>query len=161
MNSLALFLLGAFTTATLQVSSPAFKENGMIPSKYTCEGDNINPTIYVKNIPQKAKSLALIMDDPDAPMAGGFTHWVAWNIDPAGMINEKSSQGVQGKNGGGKNGYTGPCPPGGTHHYHFKVYALNEMLTLKSGADKKQLEDAMKGHILATGEVVGLYKKIK
>src|SRR3982750_234434 len=98
MNSIILFLIAGITAATLQVSSTSFKENGMIPSKYTCEGDNVNPAISVKNIPQQTKSLALIMDDPDAPN-GGFTHWVAWNIEPAGVINENSAPEMQGKNG--------------------------------------------------------------
>lgn len=160
MNSFFLFIVASITATTLQVSSPAFKENGLIPSKYTCEGQNINPALTVKNIPQGTKSLALIVDDPDAPN-GTFDHWVIWNIDPSGTIGENSAPGTEGKNGTGKNGYMGPCPPTGTHHYHFKVYALNGKLDLESGANKSQLEKAMTGHILAQAELIGLYKKTK
>jgi len=159
MNIFFLFLFTA-VTATLQVSSPAFKEDGMMPSKYTCEGQNINPAISVKNIPQQAKSLALILEDPDAPN-GGFVHWVMWNINPSGTINENSAPGTQGKNGAGSNKYIGPCPPNGTHHYHFHVYALDAKLNLSDATDKPKLEAAIKGHILASGELIGLYKKAK
>src|SRR4030095_4782705 len=158
MNTFFLFAVTAITAATLQVSSSAFKDNGVIPVKYTCEGENINPAISVQNIPQQTKSLALILDDPDAPN-GGFNHWIMWNIDPSATINENSAPGTQGKNGAGKISYTGPCPPSGTHHYHFKVYALDTKLDLESGADKTQLENAIKGHIVVSGELIGLYKK--
>src|SRR5690349_21264284 len=104
MNTFFLYVMAAVTAATLQVSSSAFKNNGLIPVKYTCEGENINPAISVENIPTKTKSLALIMDDPDAPN-GGFTHWVMWNIDPSATINENNAPGTQGKNGAGKNSY--------------------------------------------------------
>jgi Raf kinase inhibitor-like YbhB/YbcL family protein len=90
-----------------------------------------------------------------------FDHWVIWNINPEGTINENSAPGIQGKNGAGDNAYRGPCPPTGTHHYHFKVFALDAKLNLQSGASKTQLEDAVKGHVLAMGELVGLYKKTK
>jgi Raf kinase inhibitor-like YbhB/YbcL family protein len=161
MNGFILFIVAALTSPTLNVSSPSFKQNGMIPSVYTCEGKNINPSITIKNIPAKTMSLALIVDDPDAPK-GTFDHWVIWNIDPsATTINENSAPGTEGKNGSGKNGYMGPCPPSGTHHYYFKVYALNAKLNLAGGASKKQLEAAMKGHMLAKAELIGLYKKTK
>ena len=145
---------------SLQISSPSFKENEMIPSTFTCEGDSINPAISVKNIPQQTKSLALIMEDPDATR-GTFDHWIMWNIDPNGEIGEGSAPGNQGKNGYGKKEYAGPCPPTGTHHYHFRIFALDTELELNDGANKTQLEDAMMGHILAEGELVGLYKKAK
>jgi hypothetical protein len=132
----------------------------MIPSKYTCDGDNINPPLTIKNIPKQTKSLALIVDDPDAP-SGTFDHWITWNIPPVETIGENSAPGSHGRNGSGRNGYMGPCPPSGTHHYHFKVYALDTKLTLQEGANKKQLENAMKGYILAMGELIGLYKKTK
>jgi len=160
MNSLILFILMTLNSTTLQVSSSSFKENTMIPSKYTCEGENISPALAIKNIPKQAKTLALIADDPDAPN-GGFVHWVAFNVDPAGTIKEHTEPGTKGKNGAGKNGYMGPCPPSGTHHYHFRVYALDSKLDLEEGATKAQLEKAMHGHILAQGELVGLYKKVK
>jgi Raf kinase inhibitor-like YbhB/YbcL family protein len=154
------FLLMTVLAATLQVTSPSFRDNDMIPAKYSCEGENSNPAISVKNIPEGSRSLALILFDPDAK-GGGFTHWVMWNIDLSGQIGEHSAPGMQGKNGKGDNAYTGPCPPDGTHHYHFMVYALDTRLDLPSQAGKEQLEAAMKGHILATGELLGLYKKTK
>lgn len=154
------FLMTLVAAATLQVSSPAFPENGMIPAKYTCQGENINPAISIKNIPAGTQSLALILFDPDAH-GGGFAHWVMWNIDTSGQIAEHSAPGVEGKNGRGDNSYTGPCPPDGTHHYHFMVYALDTKLNIRPEVGKTQLENVMKGHILATGELLGLYGKSK
>jgi Raf kinase inhibitor-like YbhB/YbcL family protein len=152
----------AVITATLVVTSMSFQNNQMIPMKYTCEGESINPQLHIEHVPSGTKTLAIIMHDPDAPIPGGFTHWVAWNIDPnIKDIPENFQQGNQGKNGSGKTGYTGPCPPKGTHHYHFKVYALDSRLDLDPAIDKKGLEKAMKGHILAEGELIGLYKKTK
>jgi Raf kinase inhibitor-like YbhB/YbcL family protein len=121
---------------------------------------NINPPIVVKNVPVRTQTLALILEDPDASK-GTFDHWVAWNILPDHVITEGSSPGTEGNNGAGKKGYTGPCPlPGtGIHHYHFHIYALDTQLDLKSGAGKAQLKAAMKGHILAEGELVGLCQK--
>jgi Raf kinase inhibitor-like YbhB/YbcL family protein len=149
----------ATTTKMLVISSPAFKANDFIPEKYSSDkGTGINPPIVIKNIPADTKSLALIVDDPDAP-AGTFVHWVMWNIYPAEMINENSAPGIQGKNGKGENKYTGPKPPSGTHHYHFKVYALSTRLALKETAGKDELEEAIKNHIISKGELVGLYKK--
>lgn len=145
--------------STLTVSSPSFKHNEMIPSRFTCEGSNINPELMIGDVPANAKSLALVMDDPDAPN-GTFDHWIMWNIPAADKkIKENHAPGTEGKNGKGDSKYTGPCPPSGTHHYHFKVYALDEKLDLKSGSTKQELENAMKGHIVAQGELVGLYKK--
>lgn len=145
--------------STLTVTSPSFKQNEMIPSKFTCEGANINPELLIGDIPASAKSLALIMDDPDAPN-GTFDHWIIWNIPVEDKkIKENHSPGTEGKNGRGESKYTGPCPPSGTHHYHFKIYALSKKLELKSGSTKQELENAMKGHVLATGELIGLYKK--
>jgi Raf kinase inhibitor-like YbhB/YbcL family protein len=146
------------TAATLNISSPAFQYNGMIPSIYSCEGKNINPSLVIRNVPEEARSLALIMDDPDAP-TGTFVHWVSWNMDPSMNIGENREPGVAGKNGKSMNGYTGPCPPNGTHHYHFKIYALNTMLNISINSGKAELERAMEGHVLAQGELVGLYKK--
>jgi len=154
------FLLTFLQGEPLQVTSPMFRNNEPIPVKYTCEGDNVNPPLDIKNIPIDTKSLALIMDDPDAPK-GTFDHWIMWNIEPDGVISQNTSPGKEGRNGRGENKYTGPCPPSGTHHYHFKVYALDTKLDLEAGADKKTLEAAMKGHILAEGKLVGTYKKMK
>ncbi len=149
-----------FTKGELKITSPAFAQNGFIPDKYSCHGENTNPALAINGIPKDTKSLALIVDDPDAPR-GTFDHWVLWNIPVAQTIEANSQPGVAGKNGAGQNAYTGPCPPSGTHHYHFKVYALDTMLDIKAGADKKTVEDAMKGHILAEGELVGLFKSKK
>ena len=159
MKTLILIMMTASVAAqTLTVKSPSFDNNKMIPAKYTCKEANINPVIQIDGIPAEAKSLALIVDDPDAPK-GTFDHWVMWNIPPKDQINENSAPGTQGKNGKGENKYTGPCPPSGTHHYHFKVYALDTKLDLKAGSDKIALMDAMNGHILTQGELVGLFKK--
>lgn len=146
--------------AQLSVSSSAFDNNGFIPSEYTCEGLNISPPLSINYIPHDAKSLVLIMDDPDAPK-GTFDHWLMWNIKPSREIPENGAKGAHGKNGFGKNNYMGPCPPSGVHHYHFKVYALDIMLDINEGADKKTIENAIKNHVLAQGELMGMYKKAR
>src|ERR1700743_1346568 len=145
----------------LAVSSPAFGPNAMIPAKFSCEGASVSPALRLGNVPAQTKSLAIIVHDPDADKPGGFTHWVAFNIDPMQDIPEGFKGGVQALNGGGKAGYTGPCPPTRVHHYHFMVYALDTQLDLGGSAGKAELEKAMQGHILAQGELVGLYKKMK
>lgn len=154
----AILLMAGGISKTLTIKSPAFENNGSIPSKYTCDGSNINPAITIDEIPTETVSLALVLDDPDAPN-GTFDHWVMWNIPPTQMIEENSNPGSEGKNGMKENKYIGPCPPKGTHHYHFKVYALDTKLDLEDNTDKKVLEKAMEGHILANGELIGLYKK--
>jgi Raf kinase inhibitor-like YbhB/YbcL family protein len=148
------------STATLQISSPSFNSNGTIPSKFTCEGENVNPALLIRNIPGKTVTLALIVDDPDAP-GGTFDHWIVWNIRPLEKISENSIPGIEGINGFGKKQFKGPCPPTGTHRYFFKLYALDTSLNIPAGSTKQALEKAMKGHILGYGELVGLYKKIK
>jgi Raf kinase inhibitor-like YbhB/YbcL family protein len=156
-------MITSFITTTviamLQVTSPSFTNNGNIPEKFSCQGDNINPALTIKDIPAGTVSLAVIVEDPDAPQ-GTVTHWIAWNIDPSGNIPEKSTLGIPGQNTKGNNGYMGPCPPSGTHHYHFKVYALDAKLNLEEGGSKENLLKAMQPHILATGELVGLYRKM-
>lgn len=142
----------------LVVQSVAFANNGHIPLKYTCDGENINPPIEISDIPEDTKSLAIIMEDPDAP-AGLFTHWLIWNISPEEQIPEKTNQGVSGMNDFGKTGYGGPCPPSGAHHYYFKIYALDKELAITSGENKAALLEVMNGHILATGELVGRFKR--
>jgi len=147
--------------SALSITSPAFSHQGMIPSKHTCDGADVNPPLSFASIPEKSKSLALIVDDPDAPM-GTWVHWVAWNIGPGiKEIPENSvPQGtLQGTNDFKKQSYGGPCPPSGTHRYFFKLYALDASLPLKAGATKAQLEEAMKGHVLAQAELVGLYRR--
>ena len=142
----------------LLISSPAFENEGDIPAKYTCEGEDINPQLKVDNIPENTKTLAIIAEDPDAPK-GTFDHWLVWNVPPDGIIEENRIAGISGTNGGGKTGYYGPCPPSGTHRYYFHVFALDSSLHLQGGADKKTLQDAMEPHILAKGTLMGRYKK--
>jgi len=145
----------------LKISSPAFAHNGSIPAKYTCDGADVSPPLVIGDIPAAAKSLALIIDDPDAPV-GNWVHWVVWNIDPgAREIGEGKAplRGIEGKNDWGRNGYGGPCPPSGTHRYFFKLYALDTTLNLGPTTTKKDLERAMDGHILARGQLIGLYKR--
>ncbi|MFA4639937.1 YbhB/YbcL family Raf kinase inhibitor-like protein [Pyrococcus kukulkanii] len=147
----------------------AFENNSQIPEKYTCDGVNINPPLYISNIPENAKSLVIIVDDPDAP-GGTFTHWIAWNIPPVEKIPdgipkkgevESPVKMVQGINDFGRIGYDGPCPPPGhgLHHYHFRVYALDTTLNLTPGSTRKELEEAMKGHVIAEAEIVGVYER--
>jgi Raf kinase inhibitor-like YbhB/YbcL family protein len=145
----------------LIVNSSAFENNKVMPSKYTCDGDNISPPLTIEGIPEEAKTLALIVDDPDAPM-GTFDHWVVWNIQLSGKIVENSIPGIEGLNSAMHRGYMGPCPPSGTHRYFFKVYALDAGLDLNPKTTrKKELEKAMQGHVLAKGELIGLYKRVK
>ncbi len=145
----------------LKISSQAFVHNGYIPARYTCDGNDVNPPLEIANVPAEAKSLALIVDDPDAPV-GMWVHWVAWNIDPATReIGEDSvpRSAMQGKNDWKRSSYGGPCPPSGVHRYFFKLYALDTRLNLGAGTTKKDLEKAMQGHILASTELIGLYKR--
>jgi Raf kinase inhibitor-like YbhB/YbcL family protein len=143
----------------LIVKSPAFEHNKLIPSKYSCNGEEISPPITIEGIPSQTKTLALILDDPDAPR-GTFDHWIVWNISPSDKIAENGVPGTQGLNSAGQQSYIGMCPPSGTHRYFFKVYALDTKLDLKSASTKKKdLEKAMQGHILAKGELIGLYAR--
>jgi Raf kinase inhibitor-like YbhB/YbcL family protein len=146
----------------MKITSPAFHEGANIPSKFTCDGSNTSPPLQITGAPPEAKSLALISDDPDAP-GGSFAHWVVWNIPPqTGSIAEGSApKGVQGTNDFGKSGYGSPCPPSGTHRYYFRVFALDRELDLHSGAKRSQLDAAMKGHVLAQGELIGRYARKK
>lgn len=144
----------------LVLASPSFVENGLIPRRYTCDGDNTNPPILISSVPTHAKSLVLIMDDPDVP-SGLWIHWIKFNI-PAGIkaIDEGvEPPGVSGKGTSGHTSYDGPCPPSGTHRYVFKIYALDIMLNLLPGVSKEELESGMAGHILASGELTGLYSR--
>ena len=144
----------------LKLTSPAFKDNENIPSKYTCQGDDINPPLNIEGIPENAKSLALIIDDPDAPM-GNWDHWVVWNIPITSKIEEgKVPEGaVQGINDFGKHDYGGPCPPSGTHRYMFKLFALDTPLDINENSEKGDVENAMQAHIIAETKLVGLYSK--
>lgn len=143
---------------SLIISSTSFENEGNIPAKYTCEGEDVNPPLKVENIPEGTKTLAIIVEDPDAPK-GIFDHWLAWNIPPENIIEENRIPGISGTNGAGKTGYYGPCPPSGSHRYYFYVYALDASLDIVEGANKKTLQDAIKVHILAKGTLMGRYEK--
>jgi Raf kinase inhibitor-like YbhB/YbcL family protein len=143
----------------LSVKSPVFENGKHIPVKYTCDGANVNPPLTIDVVPEETKTLVLIVDDPDAPM-GVFDHWVVWNIPPTTRkIEEKTVPGTEGMSSYRKHAYGGPCPPYGTHRYFFKVYALDARLDLKLDSTKRDVEKAMKGNILAEGELVGLYSR--
>lgn len=165
-------------TKTMTITSPAFEHNGTIPQKYTCDGENISPEFRIEGVPKEAKSLALIMDDPDAPR-GTFTHWLVYNMDPRnpgitenaipiGLADEnepinprapEAPAALEGMNGTGRVGYIGPCPPSGTHRYFFKLFALDAELNIPNGAERGDLERAMEGHVLASSELIGLYER--
>lgn len=149
-----------------KITSPAFETNQAIPAKYTCDGDDLSPALGWSGVPQKTKSFVLIVDDPDAPK-GVFTHWILANI-PATVHelvegfspNDLKAQGVVvGTNSFGTKRYGGPCPPSGSHHYHFKLYALDTILTVDDGISKEKLLTALSGHILAQAELVGTYQR--
>ena len=150
----------------MKLESNAFTTKGLIPAQYTCDGQNISPPLSWDAPPTGTQSLALIIDDPDAP-GGIFTHWVLYNLpsetrqlSPAVPTQAALGNGVlQGKNDFGNLGYGGPCPPRGTHRYFFKLYALDQPLKLASGATKEQLVTAMDGHILAAAELIGSYTR--
>ncbi len=144
----------------MEILSPSFQDKGVIPVKFTCEGDDVNPAFDIVRIPAGTKSLALIVDDPESP-AGTWVHWVVFNIPVSNRIDENSVPGTQGVNDFGRNDYGGPCPPDREHRYFFKLYALDTMLKIPTGATKQELEKAMKGHILAEAELIGLYEKHK
>ena len=148
--------------AKMKITSSAFQEGADIPSKFTCDGADTSPPLQIADIPSEAKSLALIVDDPDAP-GGLFTHWLVWNIPPqTSAVGEGSTpKGVQGTNDFGKSGYGGPCPPPGTHRYSFKFFALDRELDLPSGAKRDQIDSAIKGHVVAKGELKGRYSRKK
>jgi Raf kinase inhibitor-like YbhB/YbcL family protein len=144
----------------MQIVSTAFTNNSKIPEEYTCVGKNINPPLGFIDVPTDAKSLALIMDDPDAPN-GTFTHWVIYNIPPDVQMVEEASipPGMVAKNSAGENQYMGPCPPSGEHRYYFKLYALGTILSVTDINSKEQLQEAMKGHIIEDSELMGLFSK--
>jgi Raf kinase inhibitor-like YbhB/YbcL family protein len=144
----------------LIIKSPAFKEREQIPKKYGASGEDTNPSLTIQGVPPEAKTLALIMEDPDAPH-GTFNHWVVWNIPAAtSQISEHAKIGVEGLNSLGQRGYTGPEPPSGTHRYFFKVYALDVELHLDADVSKEVLQKAMSGHVLAEGGLMGLFSSI-
>ncbi len=142
----------------MKLTSPGFENNGYIPIRFSQEGEDINPPLVIENIPQGTKSLALIVDDPDAP-AGTWLHWLVYDIPVISNIEENSIPGKQGINSARIKNYHGPYPPSGTHRYFFKIYALDKILNLKEGIRINDLEKAMEGHILDKAELVGLYKR--
>ena len=142
----------------MELTSPDFVHRKHIPEKYTCRGKGINPHFTMHNIPKKAESLVLIMEDPDAP-SRIFIHWVLYNIPIQKEIEENSAPGLQGLNSLGEVSYFPPCPPSGEHRYFFRLYALDKMLELEEGATLDAIEGSMEGHILAKAELIGLYQK--
>jgi Raf kinase inhibitor-like YbhB/YbcL family protein len=165
---ISLILLGSIAMSKdvtnikgLKISSPAFEDNGYIPARYSCDRTDVNPPLLIENVPTNAKSLALVVDDPDAP-AGTWVHWVVWDIHPDTKEIKESSvpKGAgQGLNDFRQHNYRGPCPPGGTHRYFFKLYALDTLLGLHPNSTKADLESAMKGHVLEQAQVIGLYRR--
>ena len=145
--------------SSISITSSSFQAGGDIPAKFTCDGTNVSPALQIGGVPNEAKSLVLLADDPDAPR-GLFTHWIIWNIDPKTTRvaeNSAPAAGVQGTNDFGKRNYGGPCPPSGTHRYFFKIFALDTKLELKPNARRAELDAAMRGHVLAQGELMGRY----
>jgi hypothetical protein len=150
----------------MRVQSPAFAEGGRIPRSYTCDGKDVSPPLSWSGVPEGAKSLALICDDPDAP-GKTWVHWVLFNLPPGtrGLPEGVPARagvaggGVQGTNDFRKLGYGGPCPPGGTHRYAFKLYALDLLLELAAGATKVELEEAIEGHVLGQTMLTGKYSR--
>ncbi len=150
----------------MELKSSTLEAGGMIPKKYTCDGPDVSPPLNWSDVPTETKSLALITDDPDAPM-GTWVHWVAWNIPPTAHALEEDvpkrdslPNGMrQGTTDFRRIGYGGPCPPSGTHRYFFKLYALDTGLNLPPSTTKKELEKAMQGHILKQAELMGKYAR--
>ncbi len=144
----------------LKITSPAFENNGKIPSKYTCQGKDISPPLNIEGTPEKTQSLLLIVDDPDAPM-GTWDHWLLWNIPIISKIEEDKvpNGAVQGLNDFGKHEYGGPCPPSGTHRYFFKLFALDTTLDIDEKSKRGDIRRAMQDHVLAEATLVGLYAK--
>ncbi len=150
----------------IKITSPAFENEGLIPAKYTCDGEDISPPLKWDAVPEDTKSIALISDDPDAPV-GTWVHWVLFNLPPdTRELKENIPPDKTLPNGAkhgtsdfGRIGYGGPCPPSGTHRYFFKIYALDTELDLQADAGKRDLLKAMEGHILAEGRLIGKYKR--
>ena len=143
---------------TLEVTSQAFKNDTLIPEKYTFDGQNINPPLEIYKLPEKTKSIVLVVEDQDAPIRP-WVHWLVWNIPTTSKIKENSIPGKEGINDFRHQHYSGPCPPSGTHRYLFKVYALDDQLYLNLPVTKVELEKAMSSHVIGFGELVGLYRK--
>ena len=159
----AFLLIYSGGSFAMKISSTAFNNHGIIPAKHTCQGDNVSPNLHWKDLPHGTKSLALIMDDPDAPMST-WVHWVLYNIphtttELSENIKVLPAGTVSGLTSWDKSGYGGPCPPSGIHRYFFKLYALDTFLDLKGKVTGATLQKAMHGHILGSAELMGQYKK--
>lgn len=144
-----------------ELRSEAFGAGEEIPERYTCEDQDVSPPLSWVAAPEGSRSLALIMDDPDAP-SGTFTHWVAWGLDPAaGGLGEGQAPASEGRNDFGNSGYGGPCPPPGhgPHRYFFRLYALDDEPGVDAGAGRDELEGAIEGHVLGTTELNGTYER--
>ena len=147
----------------MQITSSAFLDNQTIPLKYTCDGDGVSPPLEFKDVPEAALTLAVTMADPDVP-SGSWTHWILWNITAFAKEigeNQVPAGAVVGKGSSGQNVYGGPCPPSGTHHYIFTLYALDSKLTIPSYSTLEELKKAMEGHVITKAELVGLYNRNK
>jgi Raf kinase inhibitor-like YbhB/YbcL family protein len=145
----------------LRITSPAFRDNEPIPAKYSCEGEDVNPELVIENVPAGTKSLALVVEDPDAPN-GLWVHWMVWNINPNIHVmveHAEPRESVIGKNSWGHNRYGGPCPPSGTHRYQFRLWALDATLDLPGTAGREELFEAMDPHVIAEAVLTGLYAK--
>lgn len=144
---------------SMRLTSTAFEHEGDIPERYSCDGIDVSPSLAIDELPAGAVSLVLVMDDPDAPR-GTWDHWVAYDIEPAVAIPEGvGGLGTAGTNSWGRTGYGGPCPPGGTHRYYFRVYALDSMLGLDPGARKAEVLEALEGHVLAEATLMGRFSR--
>lgn len=149
----------------MKLSSPQFEDQGLIPSKYTCDGENINPPLTIEEVPEKAQSLVLLMDDPDVPTSirpdGMWDHWVVFNIPPSTseILEGQNPEGILGANTRGEQKYGGPCPPDREHRYFFKLYALDTMLKLAAGSSKSEVEEAIKDHVIEKVELMGRYDR--
>jgi Raf kinase inhibitor-like YbhB/YbcL family protein len=151
---------------TMRLFSSAFRDGELIPPKYTCDGENVSPPLEWEGVPENAKSLALIMDDPDAP-SGLFVHWLLFNIpssengltEGVGIAGPAAGGGTQGKNGFNQTAYGGPCPPGGTHRYYFHLYALDAGIGLSPGAGRPEVETAIRSHIITEAQLMGRYAR--
>jgi Raf kinase inhibitor-like YbhB/YbcL family protein len=151
----------------MKLQTPVFEPGGKIPSLFTCDGKDINPALKIIDVPKEAKSLVLIMDDPDVPKFVRedkmYDHWVVYDIPPTirDIAENSSPPGTVGKNTSGQQKYLGPCPPDREHRYFFKLYALDTKLGLPAGATKKEVEQKMKGHVIAQAELMGRYERIE
>lgn len=152
--------LVSITPGTMKITSTAFRHNESVPSQYTCDADDISPPLQLSEAPEGTQSLALIVDDPDAP-GKTWVHWLVWNMpaDTTTLEEGATPPGTEGTTDFGKTGWGGPCPPSGTHRYFFKLYALDTELDLDPSATKAELEDAMRDHVLDQAELIGLYQK--